>query len=45
MLRGAYHFFIGSKDGKMQAENFINKVELEPGDLPPVLDVRTTQWS
>ena len=39
MLRGAYHFFIGSKDGKMQAENFISNVELEPGDLPPVLDV------
>ena len=39
MFRGAYHYFIGSKDGKMQAENFIDKVELEPGDLPPVLDV------
>ena len=39
MLRGAYHFFIGSKDGRMQAENFIDKVELETGDLPPVLDV------
>jgi lysozyme len=39
IYRGAYHFFIGSKDGKMQAENFIDKVELEPGDLPPVLDI------
>lgn len=39
ICRGAYHFFIASKDGKMQAENFIDKVELEPGDLPPVLDV------
>ena len=39
MLRGAYHFFIGSKDGRMQAENFIDKVDLETGDLPPVLDV------
>lgn len=39
IYRGAYHFFIASKDGKMQAENFIDKVELEPGDLPPVLDV------
>lgn len=37
--RGAYHFFIASKDGRMQAENFIDKVELETGDLPPVLDV------
>ena len=39
IVRGAYHFFIGSKDGKMQAENFINRVDLQPGDLPPVLDV------
>src|ERR1043165_8642261 len=39
LVRGAYHFFIASKDGKMQAENFIDRVELETGDLPPVLDV------
>jgi lysozyme len=39
VVRGAYHFFIASKDGKLQAENFIRRVELEPGDLPPVLDV------
>jgi lysozyme len=39
IIRGAYHFFIASKDGKMQAENFIRKVKLESGDLPPVLDV------
>ncbi len=39
VVRGAYHFFIASKDGKMQAENFIRRVELESGDLPPVLDV------
>ena len=39
LYRGAYHFFIASKDGKMQAEHFIDKVELEPGDLPPVLDI------
>ncbi len=39
IIRGAYHFFIASKDGKMQAENFIDRVDLEPGDLPPVLDV------
>ena len=38
IIRGAYHFFVGSKDGRMQAENFIDKVELEPGDMPPVLD-------
>jgi lysozyme len=39
IIRGAYHFFIASKDGKMQAQNFIKRVELESGDLPPVLDV------
>jgi lysozyme len=39
IIRGAYHFFIASKDGKMQAENFIKRVDIEPGDLPPVLDV------
>ena len=39
ILRGAYHFFIASKDGKLQAENFIDKVKLETGDLPPVLDI------
>ena len=38
IVRGAYHFFIGSKDGRMQAENFIDKVKLEAGDMPPVLD-------
>lgn len=39
IIRGAYHFFIASRDGRMQAENFIKRVDLEPGDLPPVLDV------
>ncbi len=45
MIRGAYHFFIASKDGKMQAESFINEVELGPGDLPPVLDVEQMNGS
>ncbi|MET0636303.1 MAG: GH25 family lysozyme [Chitinophagaceae bacterium] len=39
LVRGAYHFFIASKDGKMQAQNFIRRVSLEKGDFPPVLDV------
>jgi lysozyme len=39
VTRGAYHFFIATKSGKTQAENFISSVELQPGDLPPVLDV------
>ncbi len=39
IVRGAYHFFIASRDGRGQAGNFISKVELEEGDLPPVLDI------
>ena len=42
MPRGAYHFFIASKSGKAQAENFIETVDLLKGDLPPVLDIETT---
>src|ERR1700730_519496 len=42
LARGAYHFFIATRSGKIQAENFIKKVELDPGDLPPVLDVEET---
>jgi lysozyme len=37
--RGAYHFFIASRSGKLQAENFLETVHLKKGDLPPVLDV------
>ncbi len=37
--RGAYHFFIASKSGRAQAENFIENVQLKKGDLPPVLDI------
>jgi lysozyme len=39
LLRGAYHFFEPNDDPQQQAENFLNAVSLEPGDLPPVLDV------
>lgn len=42
MPRGAYHYFIASKSGKAQAENFIETVKLEKGDMPPVLDVEET---
>ena len=37
--KGAYHYFIAGKSGKKQAENFIDIVHLEKGDLPPVLDI------
>lgn len=39
MPKGAYHFFIAGKSGKLQAKNFIEIVKLKTGDLPPVLDV------
>ena len=37
--RGAYHFFLADRDGALQAKNFIKNVQLQPGDLPPVVDV------
>ena len=40
--RGAYHYFLPNKSGKAQAENFISTIQLEKGDLPPVLDIETT---
>ena len=42
LVRGAYHYFIPTKSGKAQAENFINSVTLVSGDLPPVLDIEQT---
>jgi lysozyme len=39
VTRGAYHFFLPTKSGKVQAQNFISTVKLESGDLPPVLDI------
>ena len=42
LTRGAYHFFLATKSGKAQAENFIRQVNLESGDLPPVIDVEQT---
>lgn len=40
--RGAYHFFNASVSGKAQAETFIERVQLQKGDLPPVLDIEET---
>ena len=37
--RGAYHFYSVHSPAKAQAEFFIKHVNLENGDLPPVLDV------
>ncbi|MBR1626821.1 MAG: hypothetical protein IJ681_06725 [Bacteroidales bacterium] len=38
MVVGAYHFFRFSKDGRIQAKNFISNVKLDENDLPPVVD-------
>lgn len=39
IVRGAYHFFYSTRDPVKQAINFRNVVQLESGDLPPVLDI------
>ena len=39
LLRGAYHYYRPNENSTEQAENFIANVKLEPGDLPPGLDV------
>lgn len=47
LLRGAYHFFHPTVPAAPQAESFIRTVvRLEPGDLPPVLDLEVpAAWS
>lgn len=39
ICKGAYHFFIAGKNGRRQAANFIEIVDLKKGDLPPVIDI------
>lgn len=38
-IRGAYHFWSIKSSARSQAYFFLDKVKLEEGDLPPVLDV------
>lgn len=38
-IRGAYHYLSLNSDARKQAYFFLSKVNLEEGDLPPVLDV------
>jgi len=43
LIRGAYHYFHPrTSDPVQQAREFLKTVKLEPGDLPPVLDIETT---
>lgn len=39
LIRGAYHFYRSDEDPVIQANNFLENVKLESGDLPPVLDI------
>lgn len=39
LIRGAYHFFVPGIDPRKQANFYLNIVQLEPHDLPPVLDI------
>lgn len=39
LIRGAYHFYRADEDPIQQANNFLENVTLESGDLPPVLDI------
>ena len=38
-IRGAYHFWSNRSKAREQAYYFLDKVKLEEGDLPPVLDI------
>ncbi len=42
LMRGAYLYFHPNRSGKAQAEFFISHVNLESGDLPPVIDIEET---
>jgi lysozyme len=39
ILRGSYHFLRAAIDGVQQADFFLSKVNIQDGDLPPVLDL------
>lgn len=39
LIRGAYHFYRADEDPVLQANNFLESVQLESGDLRPVLDI------
>lgn len=41
---GAYHYFQPNYDGAQQASLFVRTVPLQPGDLPPVLDVEAPEF-
>jgi lysozyme len=38
-IRGAYHYYRPDENSKEQADFFIKNVNLQEGDLPPILDI------
>lgn len=42
IIRGAYHFFRPGISAEVQAKNFLSTIDLQDGDLPPVLDVEVS---
>jgi len=39
LIKGAYHYYRPNENSAKQAANFIKRVKLEKGDLPPILDI------
>lgn len=39
LIRGAYHFYKPDEDPILQANNYLESVQLEEGDLVPVVDI------
>ncbi|HWB59792.1 MAG TPA: GH25 family lysozyme [Chthoniobacteraceae bacterium] len=39
VARGAYHFYVLGAPGKEQAAHFMAKVPVDPGTLPPAIDI------
>lgn len=39
LTRGAYHFYRPNQDPVKQANNFLSSIQLESGDLVPILDI------
>lgn len=42
IIRGAYHYYKPDINSKKQAQNFMSVVDINKGDLPPVLDIEET---
>jgi lysozyme len=42
MIRGAYHYFHPNMDGTLQADFFMNQLDMQKGDLAPVIDIEVT---